>query len=36
VRGFCSTEEGVIRWVAGPAGAPVTTIAACVAFTALQ
>jgi type IV pilus assembly protein PilA len=36
VRGFCSTEEGVIRWVAGPAGAPVTTIAGCVAFTALQ
>jgi type IV pilus assembly protein PilA len=35
VRGFCSTEEGVIRYIATIA-APVTTVAACVAFTALQ
>jgi type IV pilus assembly protein PilA len=36
VRGFCSTEEGVIRYQPGPVAAPVATIAACVAYTALQ
>jgi type IV pilus assembly protein PilA len=35
VRSFCSTEEGVIRFNAAPVVPPVT-VAACVAFTALQ
>ncbi len=35
VRGFCSNEEGVIRYVAS-AAAPVATEAACVAYTPLQ
>ena len=36
VRGFCSNEEGVIRYVASAAGGPVATEAACVAYTPLQ
>jgi type IV pilus assembly protein PilA len=35
VRGFCSTEEGVVRAVAS-AASPVTTVAACAAYLALQ
>jgi hypothetical protein len=35
VRGFCSNEEGLIRYVAA-AAAPVATEAACVAYTPLQ
>lgn len=35
VRGFCSTEESVIRFIAS-AAAPVTTLAGCSAYTALQ
>ena len=36
VRNFCSNEDGVIRFNAGASGsAPVTTNAACVAFTVL-
>jgi prepilin-type N-terminal cleavage/methylation domain-containing protein len=35
VRGFCSTEEGVVRFAAS-AAAPVTTIAGCSAYLALQ
>ena len=35
VRGFCSTEEGVIRYTA-VGGTPVASVPACVAFTALQ
>ena len=35
VRGFCSNEDGVIRYTAS-AAAPVTTTAACAAYTALQ
>jgi type IV pilus assembly protein PilA len=36
VRNFCSNEDGVIRFNAGAAAsAPVTTNAACVAFTVL-
>jgi type IV pilus assembly protein PilA len=35
VRSFCSTEEGVIRYNAA-GGAPPVTVAACVAFVALQ
>jgi hypothetical protein len=37
VRNFCSTDDGVIRFES-PAGqsAPVTTTAACQAFTVLQ
>jgi type IV pilus assembly protein PilA len=36
VRDFCSNEDGVIRFDAGAAGnTPVTTNAACVAFTVL-
>jgi len=35
VRGFCSTEEGVVRAVA-TAASPVTTVAACSAYLALQ
>jgi type IV pilus assembly protein PilA len=34
-RGFCSNSDGVVRYTT-PAGAPVTTNAACAAFTALQ
>jgi type IV pilus assembly protein PilA len=34
-RGFCSNSDGVIRFTT-PAGAPVTTNAACAAFTSLQ
>ena len=37
VRDFCSTEDGVIRFDAGLAGnVPVTTLAACQAFTSMQ
>jgi type IV pilus assembly protein PilA len=35
VRGFCSTEEGVIRYISTIA-APVTTVAGCTAYIALQ
>ncbi|MBZ5570498.1 MAG: prepilin-type N-terminal cleavage/methylation domain-containing protein [Acidobacteriia bacterium] len=35
VRGFCSNEDGVIRYTAS-AAAPVVTTAACAAYTALQ
>jgi type IV pilus assembly protein PilA len=36
VRNFCSNEDGVIRFNAGASGStPVTTNAACVAFTVL-
>ncbi|MBZ5570499.1 MAG: prepilin-type N-terminal cleavage/methylation domain-containing protein [Acidobacteriia bacterium] len=35
VRGFCSNEDAVIRYTAS-AAAPVTTKAACAAYTALQ
>jgi len=35
VRGFCSTDEGVVRFAAS-AAAPVTTLAGCSAYTALQ
>jgi prepilin-type N-terminal cleavage/methylation domain-containing protein len=36
VRNFCSNEDGVIRFNAGATGStPVTTNAACVAFTVL-
>lgn len=37
VRNFCSTEDGVIRFDPGLAGSvPVTTLAACQAFTSMQ
>ena len=37
VRNFCSNEDGVLRFNAGAAGSvPVTTTAACQAFTVLQ
>jgi type IV pilus assembly protein PilA len=37
VRNFCSTEDGVIRFNAGVAGSiPVSTTAACQAFTSMQ
>ncbi len=37
VRNFCANEDGVLRFQAGAAGsAPVTTTAACNAFTVLQ
>ncbi len=37
VRDFCSTEDGVIRFDAGaPGNSPVTTLAACRAFTVMQ
>jgi len=37
VRNFCSNEDGVLRFNPGAAGsAPVTTTAACQAFTVLQ
>lgn len=37
VRNFCSTEDGVIRFNPGVAGSiPVSTIAACQAFTSMQ
>jgi type IV pilus assembly protein PilA len=35
VRGFCSTDEGIIRFTA-TAAAPVTTVAGCSGYTALQ
>ena len=35
VRGFCSNEDGVIRFTAS-ASTPVTTKAACAAYSALQ
>jgi len=35
VRGFCSNEDGIIRYTAS-ASTPVTTKAACAAYTALQ
>jgi prepilin-type N-terminal cleavage/methylation domain-containing protein len=36
VRGFCSNEDGVVRFTAVLNGAPITTNAACSAYTALQ
>jgi len=36
VRGFCSNEDGVIRFTAIGNTAPVTTNAACAAYTAMQ
>jgi len=36
VRGFCSQEDAVLRFTATGSGAPVTTNAACTAFTLLQ
>jgi type IV pilus assembly protein PilA len=36
VRGFCATEDGVIRFTASSPGPPVNTIAACQAFTVMQ
>ncbi|HEX8818265.1 MAG TPA: prepilin-type N-terminal cleavage/methylation domain-containing protein [Terriglobales bacterium] len=36
VRGFCSNEDGVIRFTASLNGAPINTNAACVAYTELQ
>ena len=36
VRGFCSNEDGVIRFTASLNGAPITTNAACVAYTTMQ
>jgi len=36
VRGFCSNEDGVIRFTAVGNTAPVTTNAACAAYTNLQ
>jgi hypothetical protein len=37
VRNFCSNEDGVLRFDPGAAGSvPVTTTAACQAFTVLQ
>jgi type IV pilus assembly protein PilA len=36
VRGFCSNEDGVIRFTAALNGAPINTNAACVAYTELQ
>jgi len=35
VRGFCANDDGVIRFVA-TGGVPVTTSAACLAYTVLQ
>lgn len=35
VRGFCSTDEGVVRFAAS-AAAPVNSIAGCAAYLALQ
>ncbi len=35
VRGFCSTDEGVIRYSAS-AAVPVTTVAACAVYISLQ
>jgi len=36
VRGFCSNNDGVIRFTASLNGAPITTNAACVAYTTMQ
>jgi prepilin-type N-terminal cleavage/methylation domain-containing protein len=36
VRGFCSNEDGVIRFTASLNGGPINTNAACVAYTTLQ
>ncbi len=36
VRGFCSTEDGVIRFTVSSPGPPVATVAACQAFTIMQ
>ena len=36
VRGFCSNEDGVLRYTPARNGPPVTESAACVAYTALQ
>jgi type IV pilus assembly protein PilA len=37
VRNFCGTEDGVLRYEAGPgAGAPVKTTAACIVFNTIQ
>jgi type IV pilus assembly protein PilA len=36
VRGFCSNEDGVIRFTAALNGPPITTNAACVLYTPLQ
>jgi len=36
VRGFCANQDGVIRYTPSLNGAPITTSAACLAYTALQ
>ncbi|HLW87467.1 MAG TPA: prepilin-type N-terminal cleavage/methylation domain-containing protein [Terriglobales bacterium] len=36
VRGFCSNEDGVLRYTPALNGPPVTTNAACMAFNPLQ
>jgi type IV pilus assembly protein PilA len=36
VRGFCSNEDGVIRFTPSLNAAPITTTAACVAYTTMQ
>jgi len=36
VRGFCANEDGVIRFTASLNGAPISTNAACIAYTNLQ
>jgi len=36
VRGFCSNEDGVIRFTPTLNGTPISTNAACVAYTVLQ
>ena len=36
VRGFCATEDGVLRFAASSPAPPVNTMAACQAFTILQ
>jgi type IV pilus assembly protein PilA len=36
VRGFCSNEDGVLRFTPSLNGAPITTNAACVAYTTMQ
>jgi type IV pilus assembly protein PilA len=36
VRGFCSTEDGVIRFAVSESGPPVATVAACEAYLIMQ
>jgi hypothetical protein len=36
VRGFCSNEDGVIRFTPSLNAAPITTTAACVGYTTMQ